>query len=321
MGKLGPESMEVSLIVEGFTFAEVGGIERFRQSLSAAVGMQQARAGSEVLLIDTTGNSELRELLRQFPSVTRVEAIGMKYDDAKMRAAGQAHGEYVLYLDGDCLPDPGWLEAHLSVLSSGRAQATGGFTRYDGGFLGAVHSILDFGFLLPRKSRHLGCYASNNAGFRRSLLHACPVPQDGLRCNCYAHAQFLQRAGNPVLMVPEAAVRHAPQPFFIERFRQGFDAVAACGVNPALAETRLLRLGIAAAPFFYAINVWRDWKRLLSGYRDLDLAAWQVPFAAPLFPIFRVVDFAGMLRALSARREVPGPSGSRRSNGTMPPPG
>ncbi len=301
MPKAGLGNIEVSVIVEGFTFAEVGGIDRFRQSLGAAVQMQQAKTGREVLLIDTTGRPEVLQLLQQFSSVTRVEAIGMKYDDAKMRAAEQAQGEYILYLDGDCLPGPGWLDAHLAALSSGKAQATGGFTRYEGGFLGAVDSILDFGFLLPRKNRKLGCYASNNSGFRRSLLLECRMLKDGLRCNCFAHAQFLARAGCPVLMVPDAAVRHARQPFFIERFRQGFDAVGACWVNPALPETRLLHLGIIVAPLFYAMGVWRDCKRLFAGYRDLDIPAWQVPFALPLFPLFRLVDLMGMLRALAGR--------------------
>jgi hypothetical protein len=301
MEKEALQGLPVSLIVEGYTYAEVGGFDRFRQSLGSAVRMQQDGIVREVLLIDTAGRPELIDLLREFPTVSRVEAIGMKYDDGKMRAAEQASGEFVLYLDGDCLPGPGWPHAHLAALVSGEAQATGGFTRYDGGFLSAIYTILDFGFLLPRKSRRLGCYASNNSGFRRSLLLARPMLKDGLRCNCYAHAQFLQRSGNGMLLVPDAAVRHAVQPFFIERFRQGFDAVGACWVNPALPETRFLRLGVLAAPLFYGVAVWRDFRRLLTGYRDLDLAMLQVPFALPLFPLFRLVDFAGMLRALVTR--------------------
>ena len=91
------------------------------------------------------------------------------------------------------------------------------------------------------------------------------------------------------------------QPFFIERFRQGFDAVGACWVNPALPESRFLWLGVLAAPLFYGVAVLRDFRRLLTGYRDLDLAMLQVPFALPLFPLFRLVDFAGMLRALVTR--------------------
>lgn len=296
--------LPVSLIVEGYNYSEEGGLDRFRQALAAAVRMQQEGIVDEVLLIDTAGQAEIFDLLRDFPTVARVEAIGLSYDDAKARAAEQSIGEYVLYLDGDCLPSPGWAEAHLAALIGGEAEATGGFTRYDGGFLSAVCTILDFGFLLPRKPRRIGCYASNNSGFKRSVLLSIPTVQEGLRCNCYAHAQFLQRAGHPVLLVPRAEVRHAVTPFYKERFRQGFDAVGACWINPSLTETRFLRLGVFAAPLFYGVAVWRDFRRALSGYRDLDLAVPQLLLALPLFPLFRLVDFAGMLRALLAGQDA-----------------
>ncbi len=292
--------LPVSLIVEGYTYTEIGGFERFRRSLTAAVAMQNEGIVREVLLIDTAGQAEIFDLLRDFPTVTRVAAIEMGYDDAKALAARQSTGDYVLYLDGDCLPDPGWAEAHLEALVSGEAEATGGFTRYDGGFLAAVDTILDFGFLLPRKRRRIGCYASNNSGFKRSLLLSIPAIKNGLRCDCYAHAQYLQRTGKQVLLVPGARVLHAVQPFLVERFRQGFDAVGACWVNPALVETRFLRLGILAAPLFYGVAVWRDFRRLLAGYRDLDLSWWQVPAALVLLPLFRLVDLAGMVRALNS---------------------
>lgn len=300
--------MEVSIIVEGYTCAEIGDVERFRRSLASAVGMQQQAVDArEVLLIDTSGSPELAGIVAEFPGVRTVKAIGLKYDDAKFVAAQQARGEYLLYLDGDCMPNAAWLGAHLGALKNG-ADATGGFTRYDGGFLAALESILDFGFLIPLKRRTLACYASNNAGFRRSILltHGCP---DGeLRCNCYAHAQELQRLGRPVVLIPEARVLHRVQPFFIERFRQGFDAVAACRVNPSLRETPWLALGPFAAPLFYAESVLLDYRRMFAGHRDLGVPLWALPLTLVLFPLFRLVDLAGMVKALASR---PRPTGKR----------
>jgi hypothetical protein len=53
--------LEVSIIVEGYTCAEIGDFERFRHSLASAVGMQQqfGNAG-EVLVIDTSGRPSLQ---------------------------------------------------------------------------------------------------------------------------------------------------------------------------------------------------------------------------------------------------------------------
>jgi len=286
----------VSVVVESYTHGEGSSLERVTIALEAATTMAE---GEEVLVADSSGDPALAELLRErFPAVRRVDAVGLGYDEAKMRAAREARGEFVLYLDGDCIPAPGWLEHHLRLLRGG-ADATGGFTRYDGAFLGAVESVLDFGFMLPSRRRVLDCYAFNNSGFRRDVLLAKPLPGGPLRCRCYPHAQLLNRSGSPVQMVPEARVRHERQPFFRERYRQGYDMVAAGWADSALREGRLARLGLAAAPLFYGRAVVNDLRRLVAGRHDLELRPWQIPAAAALLPLMRLVDLAGVVRALA----------------------
>jgi glycosyltransferase involved in cell wall biosynthesis len=289
----------VSIVVESYTHGEGSSLERVTLALEAATAMAESSEGGEVLVADSSGDRALADLLRdRFPEARRIDAIGLGYDEAKMLAAAQARGRFVLYLDGDCIPAPGWLDQHLEGLRDGAA-ATGGFTRYDGGFLGAVESVLDFGFLLPAERRALGCYAFNNSGFRREVLLAQPLPEGPMRCRCYPHAQLFARAGTPVEMVPEARVRHERQPFFRERFRQGFDMVAAGWSDPSLREGRLARIGLLAAPLFYGRAVASDLLRLARGWRDLGLRPWQLPLAAGLLPCFRLVDLAGIARALA----------------------
>jgi glycosyltransferase involved in cell wall biosynthesis len=290
---------EVTIVVESYTHGEGAGLDRVAQSLRAATDMVEAHGAGEVLVADTGADADLADLLaREFPDARRVDASGLGYDQAKVRCAREARGRFVLYLDGDCIPAAGWLDAHLAALRGGRG-ATGGLTRYDGGFLGAVGSILDFGFLLPAEPRVLGCYAFNNAGFERELFLAEPPPNGPMRCRCYAHAQRLLRRRDGVWMVPEAKVRHERQPFFRERYRQGFDAVAACWTDPELRAARFLKLGLLGAPLFYADAIRNDWRRLVNGRLTLELASWQVPIAAALMPIFRLVDLAGAARALA----------------------
>ena len=289
--------VEVSVVVESYTHGEGSGLERVEKALRAAVAMVEEHGAGEVLVADSSADPALAELIeRESLRVRRVDAAGLGYDEAKLRAAEQARGTYVLYLDGDCIPSEGWLGHHLAALRSGRA-ATGGFTRYDGGFLGAIGSVLDFGFLLPVEPRALDCYAFNNSGFRRDVMLHAPPPDGPMRCRCYAHAQRLRRRGLPVWMVPEARVRHERQPFFRERYRQGFDMVAARWVDPELPGARLLRVGPLAAPIFYG-HVIRDWQRLVRSRRDLELAWWQLVPAAVLAALSRLVDLAGIVRAL-----------------------
>jgi hypothetical protein len=291
--------LEVSVIVESFTHGEGSGLDRVELALRAATEMVEANGNAEVLVADSSGDAALAQLLeRKFPAARRVNAVGLGYDEAKLMSAQEARGRYVVYLDGDCIPDSGWLDHHLDALRAG-APASGGFTRYDGEFLGAVESVLDFGFLLPVEPRALGCYASNNVGFRRELLLENPYPDGPMRCRCYAHAQLLQRRGIPVQMVPAARVRHERQPLFRERYRQGYDAIAACWTDPTLPESRLLRRGVLAAPAFYRRAVAYDWRRIRAGGDDLGLAGWRALAAAGLVPALRLVDLAGMVRALA----------------------
>jgi hypothetical protein len=288
----------VSIVVESYTHGEGASLDRVTLALEAAHGMIEQHGSGEVLVADSSADPALAGLLgERFPMARRIDAAGFGYDEAKMKAAREANGEIVLYLDGDCIPGPGWFERHLAVLQNG-ALATGGFTRYDGGFFGGVESIMDFGFLLPAGDRSLACYAFNNSGFNRELLMDKPLPDGPMRCRCYAHAQLLLKTGTPMQMVPEARVRHERQPFFRERFRQGFDLVAAAWADPDLPDRHLVRLGVLAAPLFYGRAVLNDQRRLAVGWRDLGLRAWQAPLAALILPLFRLVDLAGVLRAL-----------------------
>lgn len=294
--------VEASIVLETYTHGEKSNLPRLRLALQAATHMRTAQGGLEVLLADAGDDPEVAVLLRkEFQEVQHINARGLDYERAKALAARKARGRYLLYLDGDCLPDPGWLERHLESLQREDVVATGGFTRYDGGFLASVLSVMDFGFMFPRGSRALECYASNNSGFRRDVYLEFGVPEGPMRSRCYAHAQLLLRRGTPVQMVPDAVVHHALPHFFSERFRQGYDSVSACWADPKLPECRLLVLGPLSAPVFYARNVWLDWRRVVQGRVDLGFSLWQVMLAWLLFPVLRLLDLGGMFWA-SVRR-------------------
>jgi glycosyltransferase involved in cell wall biosynthesis len=291
--------VEATVVVETYNLEEGTSSRRLVDVLRAAAAMVEAHGDAELVVLDVSRDDTVWERLQALvPDARRVVASGLGYDGAKGVAAQQARGEYVVYLDADCMPEPGWLDAHLAVLRAG-APATCGVTRYDGGFFGALCTLLDFGFLLPVRSRDLDCYASNNSGFRRDVLLASPCPDGAMRCNCYAHAQELMRRGTPVRLVPEARVRHELPDFREERFRRGFDVVAALWVNPRLWQARLLRLGPFAAPLLYAEALVHDWKRVAEDGRSLGLSPVGRVAAALLAPVARLVDLAGMLRALT----------------------
>ena len=291
---------DVTVVIESYNHAEgSSGLDRLRIALDAATHMLEEHGNGALLVTDAAGDGDVPRLLeREFPRARVVDAVGLGYDEAKLEAARQAESDLVVYLDGDCIPSPGWLQEHVAALEAGH-HATAGFTRYDGGWRGAVESVLDFGFMLPPGDRVIGCYGSNNVGFRRQTLLDVPQPPGKMRCRCYAHAQDLLRRGMPVWMVPKARTSHERQPMVEERYRQGFDMVASCWVDPALREARLLRVGVLAAPLFYGRAVLLDWRRILTAHRHLGLARWQAVASLPVFPLLRLIDLAGIVRALS----------------------
>lgn len=292
-------SIEFSVIVETYNLHEGTDPDRFWAVLSAATAMIPEDGSAEVLITDVSASREVERILsKKFPQVRRVAATGLGYDTAKAMGAKASTGRYLLFLDGDCIPDPGWHLRLLEVLRSGRTAVCGGYTRYEGGFLAALMSVMDFGFFYPRIVRGLKCYASNNAGFLREAFEAFPMSQSHIRCSCYRHAQHLLRRGTPIQLVPEARVLHGMLSIIRVRSKQGYDAIAACWVDPELPESRLLRLvGILSIPFFYVREVSLDWMRVWIGRKDLKLSPWQVILSLLLFPLFRVIDVAGMIRA------------------------
>ena len=103
-------------------------------------------------------------------------------------------------------------------------------------------------------------------------------------------------------LVPEAIVHHELPPFLPERFRRGYEVVAACWTDPDLGDNRVLKLGPFAIPIFYGRDVALDVLRVVRGRREMSMTWWQVAAAVPLFPLFRLVDVAGMLKAVFGGR-------------------
>lgn len=292
------ESPEFSIIIEAYTLNEGGAKERFARSVNNALSIVEEEGDGEVLVLDVTETTELEKFLSDnFSGIQRVSLAGFHYDRAKELAAKEAKGKFLLYLDGDCIPQPNWHQGLLEELRKGEALACGGYTRYEGGWFQSLLSVQDFGFFYPVEERVLQCYAFNNFGILTKLQQDLPPPETEMRCACFYHAQCLIRNQTPVRMVPKARVLHEPQPVVRERTRQGYDAIAACWADPQLRESKWLKAGVFSIPLFYAMKVVLDWQRVSRGRRDLELGVLQYLAALPVLPALRLLDVAGMMRA------------------------
>jgi hypothetical protein len=186
-------------------------------------------------------------------------------------------------------------------LSSGRS-ASAGVTRYEGGFVQKVLSVMDFGFLTGEAGEEVECFASNNIGFERWTLLGQPRPDSPMRCTCYAQARRLTAEGKPPVLTPAARAEHEIKPFWKERVRRGYDEVSAIWTDPTLPERPLLRLGPLAAPLFYGRDLIVGWRRLARDHRSFGLSAPGALAAAALLPALHLPDVIGLLRALCTPR-------------------
>jgi hypothetical protein len=290
------------VIVESFNETEHSSVERLAGTLEAAQRAAEEHGGARVVLADGGGNPSVAALLAErFPGIERRPAEVYDYDHAKRSAAAALDADIVVYLDGDCRPADGWLPALVEPITSGKAVASAGFTTYEGGWLSPVLSVMDFGFLLPREERPLGCYSSNNAAFAAPALAETPAPDGDMRCRCFAHAQLFERKGTPILMAPAARVRHEEVPLVKERLRRGWDLVAAARIDPELPEARWLPLGVRAAPLFWLDNVRWDSRRVLKSGGDMGLGPLGRLVAIPLMAAIRLIDLVGIVAALRGK--------------------
>jgi hypothetical protein len=293
---------DVAVIVESFNETEHSSVDRLAGALDAAQRAAREHGSARVVLADG-GNAPAvaRLIAERFPDVDRVPAEVYDYDHAKRSAATAADAKIVVYLDGDCRPHEGWLPALLEPIESGRAIAAAGFTTYEGGWLARVLSVMDFGFLLPREDRPLGCYSSNNAAFATEALVETPAPDGDMRCRCFAHAQLFERKGTPIHMAPDAAVQHEEVPFFKERMRRGWDLVTAARIDPDVPEARWLPLGVRAAPRFMLYNLRWDVRRVLRSGGDMGLGPLGRLAAIPVMGAIRMLDLVGIVAALRGK--------------------
>lgn len=304
---------EFSLVTESYNLAEGTALASFRETLRRATSEVDREGRGEVLVADVSGGDAAAAVIAEFPLARRVPCEGLSYDAAKNRAAQAAHGRFVIYLDGDCVPQPGWLEALLGALREERASAVCGYTVYAGGYWAKLLSLLDFGFLMPAKAGPVGCYPSNNWGATREELLKFPMVEDeDLRCTCYVHAQEMLRVDRPIHLVPEAVAIHDLPPFLRERIRRGADQVAVCWVDPTLPDARYLEWGWGAVPAFYGNTLRQDWRRLRRCWKELGMSRASALLAAALIPLIRLVDLVGMIQAVG---ETP-KALARRKNST-----
>ncbi|HEY5723736.1 MAG TPA: glycosyltransferase [Allosphingosinicella sp.] len=306
----------VSIVVETVTAREDGGGASLAEALADtldALAAQTWPGGSMERLLVLDGDvpdSDRDSIAGRFPDVRIVEAKAHNYFEAKNAGAAAAAGEYVALLDGDCAPDPAWLERLMNRFAPGVA-AVAGRTRYGGRSLSErIFSIPDFAYVLDSGHGKASGFNINNVVFRREALLAHPFESRIARNGgCYYLFHRLKAAGALVLYEPEAVVNHgndvAGFGFVRKHFDRGHDGVDVYRLDndSLLRGTPLFRrLGPLALVGFTVRRILIDWRNLLRHRRQIGIGGAAVPFYWGVAGLLRLIELCGAMKAVAFPR-------------------
>lgn len=158
-----------------------------------------------------------------------VPVAGIDYYQMKNRGAELTGRDFVLFVDSDVLPEPGWLRELLRAARVGADAVSGDAYVDPSTFLGRAFACFwFFGLRSPTGGlRQVRQFFANNVLFRRSLFLAHRYPDLPIyRGQCRFLAKALQASGTPIFVQGSARVCHPPprpDDFLGRALRDGHD--------------------------------------------------------------------------------------------------
>ena len=192
--------------------------------------------------LDVTAQAELlREAGRPLSFVEIPQGAG--YYEAKNRGFDATRADVVAFGDGDCWPDPAWLESLLEPFANEAVHVVAGRTTYRDDLLGAAATAIDFMYFpTPLGDGCTRNFYANNVAFRRATFARFRYLPDAdiYRGHCQKLGFRLHEAKVPIRFVPRARTVHrfpdTARELLRLRLLRGADTVA---VAPALASAVL----------------------------------------------------------------------------------
>jgi hypothetical protein len=298
----------LTVIIETMTHEEYrkAGTDRPRtRRVLDALGATTAPTRFDVLIMANSAASGATEPIDGHPEVTVVPVDEPTYYTMKNAGARAAASQYVAFLDGDCLPGPGWAAAAVAALDGG-ADVVAGKTRYAGpGALSKLMGYFDLGTVSTRSDGTASAFHLNNVAFRRDVFLSNPLDTRFRRSGGCVLANFQLRAANRrIVYEPAMYVTHGndwKKGFGLsKRLGSGHNTVNVLRYDDtgAVPYAWITRLGPLAAPLVAARRIWDDLFLLVRQHEDLGIPMVAIPLVWLIAIPFRLLE--GMGYAISS---------------------
>lgn len=208
--------------------------QRLRNCLAGLAALDYPRTGFEVIVVDDGGLKPLEPIVQSFEDSLNITLLRQDHSGpavARNQGSLHARGEWIAFLDDDCVPRPDWLSRLDAASGDPRVMLGGAAVNAceDNTFAGANQFLVDFVTEWFRTNLpSLDFFPSNNIAIHTGSFRAKKGFDSRFRLAGGEDREFCARwlaAGRKLVAVPEAKIDHyhpqSPSRFLGTHFRYG----------------------------------------------------------------------------------------------------
>lgn len=246
------------------------------------------------------------DILGLVPGLRVVSTSGTSSFDLKNAGAEAARSDFVVILDADCRPAPGWWRAiYTHRVAHPEAAVISGRTFYEGeGLLSRVFAVIDRTYVDAGDAGPTQAISNNNAGFTRAILLDHPFSNEVGPFGSEPHSARIKASGAVLRFEPGMLAFHAFTGWDMvreERRHIGFSLTRYRQLHPDAVNGWMVKYPPLWAAYLVAASTASDVRRSLRFGRAYGVRWFQVPYLWACSAVTHLLEIPGIRLAFGGR--------------------